>query len=121
MAAMARSLKIADLKACCDRLLASAEALFGSEVDFDAAPAAVAEYWEVDTRSAYSLADSPELSVGNIADDLDEIQDLLHRQDDEIVLWHDLGHLTGLLRALAYLDLPGEPPSSANGSTRNSP
>ena len=103
---MARTLRLADLRASCDRLLASAEARFGAEVDLDAN--AVADYWAVDVRSAYSLCPSPEFSAGDVTDDLAEIQNLLQGPDDEVVLWHDIDHLTGLLRALAYLDLPSE-------------
>ncbi len=40
-------------------------------------------------------------------DDLAELISLLRRDPDETVSpWHDLQHLTDLLRAAAYLDLP---------------
>jgi hypothetical protein len=34
------------------------------------------------------------------------VRSLLAREDGEVFLWHDLDHFIGLLRAIAFLDLP---------------
>jgi hypothetical protein len=87
-----------------------------SEVDLDAAPAAVAEYWEVDTRTAYSLADSPELSVGMLLTIWTKSRTCSTDRTTKSSFWHDLGHLTGLLRALAYLDAGTVSPDDSFGN-----
>ena len=104
---MSRILRMADLRAATQRLLDAAEARFGPELDLDGIPVILAEYWDFDPLTAYALEDHPEPGAGSVTDDLEEVQDLLHRPDDETYLWHDLDHLCGLLRMLAYLDLPG--------------
>jgi hypothetical protein len=104
---MSRILRIDDLRAAAARLLDAAETRFGAELNLDAAPVMLGEYWDFDPRTSYALKDNPEAGVGSVSDDLDEVRDLLQRPEDESYLWHDLDHLCGLLRMLAYLDLPG--------------
>ncbi|SCF27598.1 hypothetical protein [Micromonospora chokoriensis] len=45
---------------------------------------------------------------GKLLDVVAELHALLRpsADDDVLVLWHDLQHLAGVLRLLAYLDLP---------------
>ncbi|WP_211592379.1 hypothetical protein [Microbispora sp. H10836] len=46
------------------------------------------------------------VGCGQISDDLAELQDAPDRvKNDDVILWHDLAHLSGLLRALAIVDL----------------
>lgn len=104
---MPRVLQIADLRTATARLLDAAEDKFGSELDLDAAPVPLDLYWQVSARSAYQMAEDPEHLAGSLTDDLEEVQDLIQRPLDETYLWHDLEHLCGLLRMLAFLDLPG--------------
>ncbi|MET7668244.1 hypothetical protein [Micromonospora luteifusca] len=50
----------------------------------------------------------PELAIdcGQSSDDLAELASFLRRDpEDGVSLWHDISHLSGLLRLLAYLDL----------------
>jgi hypothetical protein len=87
--------------------MAEAEAQFGTEVDFDALPVPVGEYWTVGTRAAYTMFDAPALGAGSVTDDLESLVELLGRTEEEdVYLWHDLDHFCGLLRLLAFLDLP---------------
>jgi hypothetical protein len=45
--------------------------------------------------------------LGSLDDDLEESRLILNRAEDEpIYLWHDIEHISGLLRLIAYLDLP---------------
>ncbi len=105
-------LRIADLRRACSVLLDAAERQFGDQVPLSQLD--VDFYWNVDLRAAFDMADQPEGDVdcGQLTDDLAEVLGMLRRDEDDdvIVLWHDLQHLAGLLRLLAYLDLPGMAP-----------
>lgn len=99
--------RIADLRLACSMLLDAAEARFGSQVSL--AELGVDYYWNVDLRAAFDMAGPPEqhIDCGQVSDDLAEITGMLgHDPDEGASLWHDLQHLVGLLRVLAYLDLP---------------
>ena len=88
-------------------LMAGAEAHFSSEVDFDALPIPVGEYWKIETNDAYAMTDKPARGAGSVTDDLESLVELLGRSEEEgVYLWHDLDHFCGLLRLLAFLDLP---------------
>lgn len=102
---MPHPLRIADLRAATARLLDAAERQFGPEIDLDALP--VGYYWELDSREAFDVGNVPSPAVmGDVSEDLEETKQLLNRPVEETYLWHDLRHLIGLLRLLAYLDLP---------------
>ncbi|MFF5200064.1 hypothetical protein ACFY3B_10705 [Micromonospora parva] len=88
-------------------LLDKVEERFGAEIDLSRVD--VDLYWNVDLGTAFKLRDVPEagLDVGQISDDVAELHALLRRPAGDVpVLWHDLQHLAGVLRLLAYLDLP---------------
>lgn len=88
------------------------ESRFGSEVYLS--EHRVDLYWNVDLRAAFGMVDHPEqhIDCGQSSDDVREIADLLGREGQEpLSLWHDLDHLAGVLRMLAYLDLPDGPES----------
>ncbi len=80
---------------------------FGPEIDLSRV--GVDLYWNVDLRTAFEMREDPApgIDVGQSSDDLAELRALLRRPADDVpVLWHDLQHLAGALRLLAYLDLP---------------
>jgi len=100
-------LKVDDLRRVCGVLLDMVEERFGAEIDLSGI--GVDLYWKVDLKTAFELRDVPEsgIDVGQSSDDVAELQALLRRPADDVpVLWHDLQHLAGVLRLLAYLDLP---------------
>ncbi|WP_328850192.1 hypothetical protein OG994_16020 [Micromonospora globbae] len=104
---MADVLRVDDLRRVCGMLLDAVEKRFGAEVDLSGL--GVDHYWNVDLRSAFELAHDPAaaIDVGQSSDDVAELRALLRRPADDMpVLWHDLQHLAGVLRLLAYLDLP---------------
>ncbi|MGC4859579.1 hypothetical protein [Micromonospora sp. DT41] len=105
---MADVLRIQDLRAVSGRLLDAVEERFGAELDVSRA--GVDLYWNVDLRTAFEVSNDPAagIDVGQTSDDLSELRALLRGPADSMpVLWHDLQHLAGVLRLLAYLDLPG--------------
>jgi hypothetical protein len=64
--------------------------------------------WNLDLRAALSSAEEPAnaIDAGSLEDDLHEVTNLLARSADDVVVWHDVSHVCGLLRYLAYRDLP---------------
>jgi hypothetical protein len=103
---MANVLLLTELRVACDRLLRHAEAIFGPEIDLDSEDLGVDFYRCVETRAAYTMVADYEINIGSLVDDLETLQELKERPDDEVVLWHDLEHLRGLLGYLGFLDLP---------------
>ena len=101
------TLKIETLRKAAVRLLDEAERTVGSEIDLDGPSAPLGMYWTIALRDSYGLADEPERVVGDVCDDVTEVEDLVGRPTDETNLWHDLDHLSGVLRGLAFLGLPG--------------
>ncbi|GAB4101631.1 hypothetical protein GCM10028790_06490 [Micromonospora taraxaci] len=100
-------LRVQDLRRVCGKLLDVVEEQFGGEIDLERID--VDFYWSIDLRSAFDLYGAPEagIDLGQSSDDVAELHALLRRPaDDVLVLWHDLQHLAGVLRLLAYLDLP---------------
>lgn len=101
---------IEDLHAAMNLLLDAASERFGPVMDLDSLPngAVGGFYWTIEATDAYEVSDDAErrLTLGDLSDDVDEVSDLLTRDDGEVVLWHDLGHAIGLLGLLAYLDHP---------------
>ena len=104
------SLRVADLRRACEVLLDEVERRFGDQIQLSALDAVKDHYWDLDLAAAYGMVKQPEahLTAGQTSDDLQEIVDLLHRADGDepVVLWHDLSHVSGVMRLLAYLDLP---------------
>ncbi|MFC4021999.1 hypothetical protein ACFOW4_29245 [Micromonospora sp. GCM10011542] len=105
---MADLLRVQNLREVCGMLLDAVEERFGAEIDLSRV--GVDPYWNVDLRAAFEVGNDPAagIDVGQTSDDLAELRALLRRPaDDPPVLWHDLQHLAGVMRLLAYLDLPG--------------
>ncbi|RLP88834.1 hypothetical protein EAD89_16105 [Micromonospora sp. BL4] len=95
-------------------LLDAVEERFGPGIDLSSV--GVDAYWDVDLRTAFEVREDPAqgIDVGQSSDDIAELRRLLRRPADDVpVLWHDLQHLAGALRLLAYLDLPA---TEADGS-----
>ncbi len=97
-------LRLSDLRLACDLLLSKAEAKLGPEVPFGSL--GVDEYWSLDPRAAFAITDDPHPQMGTVSDDLESLGEFLARPDGETYLWHDLGHVCGLLGLLVFLDLP---------------
>ncbi|MGW3605557.1 hypothetical protein [Micromonospora sp. NPDC005161] len=105
-------LRVQDLRQACAMLLGVVEERFGPEIDLS--DVGVDAYWNVDLRTAFEVREAPAIDVGQSSDDIAELRALLRRPADDVpVLWHDLQHLAGALRLLAYLDLPA---TEADGS-----
>ncbi|WP_247663323.1 hypothetical protein [Micromonospora sp. U21] len=88
-------------------LLDAVEERFGPEIGLS--DVGVDAYWNVDLRTSFEVSadPAPGIDVGQSSDDIAELRALLRRAADDVpVLWHDLQHLAGALRLLAYLDLP---------------
>ncbi|BDH06826.1 hypothetical protein [Streptomyces seoulensis] len=100
-------LRMADLRRACSVLLDETERRFGVEVDLSRVSADY--YWSLDPATAFDMSETPTapLGCGQVSDDVAEIAALVRRGPEDVIpLWHDLDHLAGVLRLLAYLDLP---------------
>ena len=61
-------------------------------------------YWSVPVAAAFDMThQAPELTVGQVSDDIDTIREL-GRESDVTSAWHELAHLVGVLRAVEALD-----------------
>jgi hypothetical protein len=101
----ALTIDVAQLRSAVDGLLNAVEDRFGARVAIDAD-----HYWLVELRAAFSadLHQPGDLGVGQISDDIASVAVVVQGlAEPEIrpILWHDLEHVTSLLRALAWMDL----------------
>jgi hypothetical protein len=87
------------------QLLEAVESRLGAVIDLKAD-----HYWLVEGGKAFDLTAAPELSVGQLTDDVGELRRVLATGEPEI--WHDLAHVVGILQRVASLDLPRARPSA---------
>lgn len=98
---------LSDLQTALHRVLEAMRSEYGDTV---AIP--VDYYWHLPTEaSAFDPLETPEpdaLVLGQVSDDLEELGELVARpvEDDTLATWHDLMHLTGVLRALEHVANP---------------
>jgi hypothetical protein len=92
---------VAEIREATTRILDAVEVSLGPIVNLDAD-----HYWLLETDDSFDLGADPEVHAGQLSDDLESIRDMLGNADDDIVVWHDLDHLIGLLRRLSALDRP---------------
>jgi hypothetical protein len=52
------------------------------------------------------LRNDPSFETGQLSDDVETIGDILSRDDGEVILWHDLEHVIGILQRLSNLYMP---------------
>ncbi|MFC4108809.1 hypothetical protein [Micromonospora zhanjiangensis] len=103
------SVDVRQLREAVSGLLGQIEAEHGPLVAVDRD-----NYWLVELQDAFDFgsdaAGTPVgLGVGQLSDDVESVDQTVRslRADGRVVSpWHDLEHAVGLLRALAWLDLP---------------
>jgi hypothetical protein len=95
-------ISVAELREAVSRLLDAVERRFGSAVSLGAD-----NYWGLFSPDMFAADDSKPPVLGRtLSDDVESIRDLLLRGDrseDEMMLWHDLNHLVGVLQRLSSL------------------
>ena len=65
-------------------------------------------YWVLDPAQLFDPRDSPapeRMTLGQLSDDVAELSGMAARSD-ELVVWHDLAHVVGILQWLAVRDRP---------------
>jgi hypothetical protein len=99
-------LKLTDVRRVCSLLLDEVERRWGDQIEMADMP--FDHYWNVDLSAAYDMTQTAEayLDCGQSSDDLEEVARVARGTREEIVLWHDLGHLAGAMRMLAFRGLP---------------
>lgn len=63
-------------------------------------------YGLVESAAGADLSQEPKLGLGQLSDDASELQAMADRPSEDLIPWHDLKRLVGLLDALAAVDLP---------------
>jgi hypothetical protein len=95
-------LDLAALRHALNKCLDACREQLGEHVDIGADG-----YWLIEPSAAFDLTRHPEVNVGSLSDDLDEIASINDgRNDDGRALWHELGHLLGPLTRLAAMTTP---------------
>lgn len=104
------TIDVPKLRRVLDALLSDIESHRGSLIEIDRD-----HYWLLELRASFAedlrqpSSDSDELGVGQISDDVATVAALardIEHGGASLSPWHDLEHSVGLLRALAWLDLP---------------
>ena len=99
----ASGIQISELREAASRLFDAVEDQFGAQIRLDAD-----YYWDVVLSTAFDPTGDPKIEAGQLSDDIESVRELLGRDQAEgVFIWHDLGHLIGVLRGIAALDLPG--------------
>ena len=90
------------LRQALNRCLDECEQRLGRHVDLGAD-----HYWVIDPRAAFDLAREPQVSAGQLSDDLDEMTQLLVKNNEDfLTIWHEIEHVLGPLARLAALTKP---------------
>ena len=94
-------ISFSELRTAVGRLLDAAERRFGPRLELDAD-----HYWSIYPSDAFNLEAEPEVVAGQISDDVATIRETAARLDadeDDLLLWHDLDHLVGILLRISSL------------------
>jgi hypothetical protein len=92
---------VAELREASRRLLDAAERRLGSTVELQADT-----YWGLFAPEMFEQ-DSPDVLERSLSDDVSEIRALVSRPEDsfedDVMLWHDMNHLVGILQRVSAL------------------
>ena len=92
---------IAELREATARLLDAADRRFGSTVRLGADA-----YWGTFSPDVFYDTE-PEVMGRLLSDDVNSIRELINRsqdaEEDDLMLWHDLNHLVGIIQRLSSL------------------
>jgi hypothetical protein len=96
-------IEVAELRDVLESVLADVEAKFGPTVDL-----AADYYWVLDPATAFdpSAEQASGMTLGQLSDDVSTVREILKREDEPIIIWHDLAHIVGVLSRIAALDRP---------------
>ena len=104
--ALSTTIRIDDLRAWLLAILDEIERRYGAEFDLDAD-----HYWDIGADAAFDMRSDPVPDVGQLSDDVDTLREFIsEREDLEVIIWHDLDHIVGILKRVAALDLPCRAP-----------
>lgn len=97
-------ISIVELRDAITRLTDAMERKFGPTVHL-----ARDQYWGLFSPEMFAADGSrPEVMGRLLSDDVNSVRELLDRSDtseDELLLWHDLNHLVGILQRISALAL----------------
>lgn len=104
------TIPVEDLRRAFSLLVEAISAKFGSTVTLCGADFYADHYWNLELDAAFRLVDEPGLHIdaGQTSDDVQEVRGVIEREGAEVVLWHDLGHFSAILRRISFLDTPDQ-------------
>ncbi len=70
------------------------------EEGIDAVPVKGDEFWQVFFTEAFDMSNTPEATVGTVSDCIADLRQ--EANSDEMIGWHALQHLSGILAFLAH-------------------
>jgi hypothetical protein len=102
-------LRVSELRAALDVVLARVEKSVGDEIDVDAD-----YYWDIIGAQAFDPYSAPKPAMGQLTDDIERLRELTAGgANTDVSVWHDLLHLVGILRWIGNRDLRS--PSTSTG------
>ena len=99
---MAPEISVDELREAVRRQLDAVERRFGASVQLG-----TDDYWGLFSPEMFVANDSkPELVGRSLSDDVSDLRESLRNDDpseDELMLWHDMDHLAGILQRISAL------------------
>jgi len=95
------TISVTELRRALDRVLVEVSGRHGDVMTLSAD-----HYWVLPPGSAYDLSGAPEadsLTVAQLSDDVEKLAGMAE-SGREVVPWHDLAHLIGILQRIAAQD-----------------
>ena len=99
---MGPEISVDELREAVSRQLDAVERRFGATVQLG-----IDDYWGLFSPEMFQVGDSrPELVGRSLSDDVSDLRESLRGDDaseDELMLWHDMDHLAGILQRISSL------------------
>jgi hypothetical protein len=80
-----------------------------ANVDLGRLRADVDQYWTISPQDAFGLVSQPEVLVGSLQDDFEELHGAVQHVESDRIVWHELQHVASVVAFLAYATSPPMP------------
>jgi hypothetical protein len=94
-------IRVSELRTALELVLTQFEKAAGEELNLDAD-----HYWDISLPEAFDVYSHPKPTIGQLTDDMERLRELTAGgANADVIVWHDLSHLIGILRWFSSLDL----------------
>jgi hypothetical protein len=90
---------VSELRSAVGAILDAVESELGETIELNAD-----HYWLLESAESFDPSKTPDVVAGQLSDDVDSIRAIA--EGGEVVVWHDIDHLLGLLRRVSALAAP---------------